>query len=111
MSAGASVRFVPTIGAHQDSVGTVLLSGGSLAGCTRTLLEATRIAGKDGLAPRYLGEITLQDSATPDPAAVEQLCGFADSHPTNKTANALCGGVLLRVAQENGNASGKAEIL
>jgi len=77
----------------------------------RTLLEATRIAGKDGLAPRYLGEITLQDSATPDPAAVEQLCGFADSHPTNKTANALCGGVLLRVAQENGNASGKAEIL
>ena len=77
----------------------------------RTLLEANRVAGKDGLAARYLGEITLQDSATPDPGAVKQLCAFADAHPANKTADALCGGVLLRVAQESGNASGKPEIL
>src|SRR4029077_19490444 len=50
-------------------------------------------------------------SATPEPGAVKQLCAFADAHPTNKTADALCGGVLLRVAQENGNTSGRAEIL
>jgi tetratricopeptide (TPR) repeat protein len=77
----------------------------------RTLLEATRLGGKDGLAARYLGEITLQDTATPDPVAVKQLCAFADAQTMNKTANAFCGGALLRVAQESGDALGKPEIL
>ncbi|MGC2195067.1 MAG: tetratricopeptide repeat protein [Terriglobales bacterium] len=75
------------------------------------LLEATKLDGKDGLAARYLGEITLQDSATPDPVAVKRVCAFADAHPVHKTANALCGGVLLRVAQDSGDTSRGPEIL
>jgi len=80
------------------------------ADSVRTLMTASKL-DKDSLAERYLGEITLQDSASPDPTAVKEICGFADAHPLNKTANAYCGGALLRVAQENGDASGKSEIL
>jgi tetratricopeptide (TPR) repeat protein len=81
------------------------------ADSVRALLVAARLDRQGGLAVRYLGEITLQDSATPDPAATQQICAFADAHPVNKTANALCGGVLLRVAQGSGDTSGKPEIL
>lgn len=77
----------------------------------RALLEATKLDSKDGLAARYLGEITLQDSATPDPVAVKRVCAFADAHAVAKTANALCGGVLLRVAQDTGDTSRRPEIL
>ncbi len=77
----------------------------------RTLIEATRLDKTSSIATQYLGEITLQDSATPDPTAVTQICGFADTHRTSKTANALCGGVLLRVAEESGSRSRQQEIL
>jgi tetratricopeptide (TPR) repeat protein len=76
-----------------------------------TLLEAARLDTTDTLATRYLGEITLQDSATPDPAAVTQVCAFADTNPTGKTMNSLCGGVLLRIAEDSGDLSRRPEIL
>lgn len=76
-----------------------------------TLLEATRLDTTDTLAIRYLGEITLQDSATPDPAAVAQVCTFADAHPADKIINSLCGGVLLRVAEDTSELSRRPEIL
>lgn len=77
----------------------------------RTLLEATNLDPKDELAVRYLGEITLQDPAAPLPAAVAQICAFADTHPSSKSASALCGGVLLRVSEESVDNSSKPEIL
>jgi tetratricopeptide (TPR) repeat protein len=77
----------------------------------RTLLEATNLDPKDELAARYLGEITLQDPAAPLPAAVAQICAFADTHPSSKSASALCGGVLLRVSEESVDNSSKPEIL
>jgi tetratricopeptide (TPR) repeat protein len=77
----------------------------------RTLLEATRLDTADILATRYLGEITLQDSASPDPAAVTQVCTFADTHPVNETADSLCGGALLRVAEDSADTSRREEIL
>ncbi len=75
------------------------------------LLGATKLDPKEELAARYLGEVTLQDSAAPDTAAVAQICAFADAHPSSKSASALCGGVLLRVLEESGDVSGKPEIL
>jgi len=77
----------------------------------RTLLEATRLDTTDILATRYLGEITLQDSAVPDPAAVTQICSFADKHPASEAADSLCGGALLRVAEDNADSSRREEIL
>jgi tetratricopeptide (TPR) repeat protein len=76
-----------------------------------TLLEATRLNDDSGLAVRYLGEITLLDTAAPDPAAIKKICAFADSHPASKTANAFCGGVMLRAAQETGDDTNREQIL
>lgn len=77
----------------------------------RELLEAAKLDSSDELAARYLGEITLQDSAEPNPDAVNQICAFADGNPSSKSASALCGAVLLRVAEESGDTSRKPEIL
>jgi tetratricopeptide (TPR) repeat protein len=77
----------------------------------RTLLEAAKLDTTDVLATRYLGEIILQDSAVPDPAAVNQVCAFADTHPLSESADALCGGVRLRIAQDNSDPSRRQEIL
>jgi tetratricopeptide (TPR) repeat protein len=76
----------------------------------RTLLEATQLDPNDETAARYLGEITLQDTADPDPAAVAQVCKFADKEPQSWSANVFCGGVLLRIARESGDTSRKPEI-
>ena len=81
------------------------------ADAIRTLVEATRLDTTNVLAVRYLAEITLQDSATADPSAVKQICDFADAHRASKTANAFCGGVMLRIAEESGDRSGQQEIL
>ncbi len=77
----------------------------------RALLEASRLSPNDETAARYLGEISLQDPASPNPAAAAQLCKFADQQPKNKTAGAFCGGVLLRLARENEDVSRRPEIL
>ncbi len=80
------------------------------ADCIHTLLDATSLSGDDDIAIRNLGEITLQDTAAPDPTAVAKVCEFADAHPANAIGNALCGGALLRVSQESGDNSPREEI-
>lgn len=81
------------------------------ADAVRTLLAATKINPADELAAKYLGEIALQDSDAPNPAAVAQTCAFADSHPQSKTATAICGAILLRVAEDSDDISRRPEIL
>lgn len=77
----------------------------------RELLGAAKLNPNDELAARYLGEITLEDSATPDTGAIAQICAYANAHPSSKSASAFCGGAMLRVAVESGDTSGKQEIL
>jgi tetratricopeptide (TPR) repeat protein len=81
------------------------------ADASQVLLEAAKMDPQDETAARYLGEITLQDTSTPDPAAIAQVCSFADEHPQNKTADAFCGGILLKVARDSGDVSRRPEIL
>jgi tetratricopeptide (TPR) repeat protein len=77
----------------------------------RALLEAVKLDPQDETAARYLGEMTLQDAASPDPAATAQVCKFADEHPQSKTADAFCGGILLRLARDAGDDARRAEVL
>jgi tetratricopeptide (TPR) repeat protein len=81
------------------------------ADAVHTLLEATRLNDDNGLAVRYLSEITLLDTAAPDPLAVAKICAFANAHPASKTGNAFCGGVMLHAAQETGDDAHREEIL
>ncbi|GAC1689554.1 MAG: hypothetical protein NVS9B5_29740 [Terriglobales bacterium] len=80
------------------------------ADAIRALLEATQLDPHNETAARYLGEITLQDAATPDPTAVAQVCKFADERPKSKSAAAFCGGILLRLARDTGETTHKVEI-
>jgi tetratricopeptide (TPR) repeat protein len=75
------------------------------------LLEAATLDAQDESAVRYLGEIMLQDAATPDSAATAHVCKFADEHPMNKTADAFCGGILLRLARDARDDSRRTEII
>jgi tetratricopeptide (TPR) repeat protein len=81
------------------------------ADAIHALLEAASIDPRDETAARYLGQITLEDTSTPDAAATAQICKFADDHPANKTADAFCGGILLRLARDSGDDDRRAEIL
>jgi len=81
------------------------------ADATHALLEAARMDSRDETASRYLGQITLEDTATPDTAATAQICKFADEHPASKTAGAFCGGILLRLARDTGDDTRRPEIL
>jgi tetratricopeptide (TPR) repeat protein len=81
------------------------------ADAIQSLLKATKIDPQDETAARYLGEITLQDTSTPDPGATAQVCKFADEHPQNKTVDAFCGGILLRLARDRGDDSRRPEII
>lgn len=81
------------------------------ADAIQALLDAAKIDPGDETVARYLGEITLQDTSTPDPAAIAQVCNFADEHSQNKTAGAFCGGILLKVARDSADASRRPEIL
>ena len=74
------------------------------------LLEATEMDTHNETAARYLGEITLQDAAAPDPTAVAQVCKFADERSKSKSADAFCGGILLRLARDSGETKRKMEI-
>ncbi len=77
----------------------------------QTLLHASELDPQDETATHYLGELTLQDTSTPDAAATRQVCAFADQHPQDKVADAFCGGILLRSATESGDPSQRLEIL
>jgi len=81
------------------------------ADASQALLEAAKMDPQDETVARYLGEITLQDTSSPLPAAIAQVCSFADEQPQNKTADAFCGGILLKVARDSGDISRRPEIL
>jgi hypothetical protein len=113
----AIVVLEQSAGPFPQSIGVKVLLGLAYylvdrsADSIRTLLAAMKLDPKEALAARYLGEITLQDTAAPDPSAVAQICAFADGHPASTSAGALCGGVLLRVSEETGDVARMPEIL
>jgi tetratricopeptide (TPR) repeat protein len=80
------------------------------ADAVQALLEAAELEPQDETVARYLGEITLLDTSTPNPAATAQECKFADAHPQNEIADAFCGAILLRLARDNDDVSRRAEI-
>lgn len=81
------------------------------ADAVQALLQAAELDPQDETVARYLGEITLLDTSTPNPSATAQVCKFADAHPQNKTADAFCGAILLRLARDSEDVSRRPEIL
>lgn len=78
---------------------------------TDILVEAAKSDPSSTLVFRYLGELQLTGPASPDPAAISELCRYADAHPGQGSADAYCGAALLRMAREAGGRARQREIV
>ena len=77
----------------------------------KELLKASQIDPKSELAIDYLGEFQLQQPGSPDPAAIREICRYADSHPDKAEGLAYCGALELRVEHDQGATAPSASTL
>ena len=66
------------------------------------LIEAQKLDPSFAPARQYLGEIALAQSQTPGASVVDAVCHYADARPGDGAANAICGGLQVRIAEAKG---------
>ena len=76
--------------------GMVEYFAGSAGDATKTLLEAAEVAADPEPALRYLGDIQMDQTGTPDPAALSRLCEYGDAHPNAEKLRFYCAALLFR---------------
>ncbi len=81
------------------------------ADATATLLEAMQIESGREFVLEYVSELLIEQGETPDAGVVAKICADADAHPTSGRAQAVCGGLLLRVQLDRGDPSHHDEVL
>ena len=64
---------------------------------TTALLGAMRLESGRAFVLDYLGDLLIDQGDTPDAALVSEVCADADAHPESAAAQAVCGGLLVRV--------------
>ncbi|MGH9743360.1 MAG: tetratricopeptide repeat protein [Candidatus Acidiferrum sp.] len=69
---------------------------GSDEEASQILVHAAVLAPESEVALKYLGDIQMDQTSSPDPAAIAQLCGYADRHPGNGDMEYYCGALLFR---------------
>ena len=74
-------------------------------------LRADKLDGGSGRAISYLGATQVDSPAGPIPAAVDAICGRADSHPAESATVTWCGAVLFRKAFLAGDRSAAPEVI
>ena len=72
------------------------------ADATKTLLAATRLPSGREFVLDYLGDLLIEQGDTPDQNLTAQVCGDADAHPDSSMAQAVCGGLLIRIESDRG---------
>lgn len=60
------------------------------------LVHAADLSPDPEVALRFLGEIQVDQSATPDPAALEHICEYSNRHPENGKMQFYCGALLFQ---------------
>ena len=80
----------------QVALGMIEYFAGSAADATRTLLKAVDVSADPELALRYVGEVQMDESGTPDPAALTRLCEYGDAHATAGRLQFHCAALLFR---------------
>ncbi|MGB8474461.1 MAG: tetratricopeptide repeat protein [Candidatus Acidiferrum sp.] len=78
---------------------------------SRILVHAAVLAPEPKVALKYLGDIQMDQASAPYPAAIEQLCGYADRHPKDGDAEYYCGALLFRRDYASGDKTHVEEIL
>jgi tetratricopeptide (TPR) repeat protein len=95
----------------QLALGMVEYFAGTEQEASRILLRAAKLAPQPATALRYLGDIQMDAASAPDPAALTELCHYADEHPQPGKEQFYCGALLFRRAYISGDKSAGAEIL
>ena len=78
---------------------------------TAALLGAMHLQAGRSFVLDYLGDLLIDQGDTPDSGVVKEICGDADGHPDSAMAQAVCGGLLLRVQADQADAAHYAEPL
>jgi len=95
----------------QLALGMVEYFAGTDQEASRILVRAAELAPEPATALRYLGDIQMDQASAPDPAALKQLCQYADQHPKSGKEQFYCGALLFRKDHVSGDKSHSAEIL
>jgi tetratricopeptide (TPR) repeat protein len=74
-------------------------------------LRADKLDGGAGRALNYLGATQVDNPAGPAPAALEAICGRADSDKAEATTVAWCGALLFRKAYLDNNQAAAPDLI
>jgi Flp pilus assembly protein TadD len=95
----------------QLALGMVEYFAGTDEEATRFLLQAAEFAPDPQPALKYLGDLQMERTSTPDPAAVARLCAHADRQPKDGNMQYYCGALLFRRDSSSGYQTDAEEIL
>ena len=102
---------------HPDSWRVRVVSGmveyfaGSAEDATKMLLKAADLAVEPEPALRYLSDIQMDQTGTPDPAALSRLCEYGDANPNAGRLQFYCAALLFRRDYLSNDRSHTGEIL
>jgi len=80
----------------QLALGMIEHFTGSDAKTAPMLVHAADLAPDPEVALRFLGDIQLDQSGAPDPAALDHICAYSDGHPKNGKMQFYCGALLFQ---------------
>lgn len=74
----------------QFALGMVEYFAGSLQDAIKTLLNSAAISPNPDAALQYVGQIEMDESGAPDPAAVKGICNYSSAHPHSTRIQFYC---------------------
>ena len=87
----------------QLALGLVEHFAGSDAEASRVLVHAAELAPEPKVALKYVGEVQMEMTSAPDPAALAQVCESANRHPKDGNLQFYCGALRFRRDNLSGN--------
>ncbi len=106
-----AVEMQPNSWRLQLALGMIEYFAGTDEEATRYLLRSAELAPEPESALKYLGDIQMDRSSAPDPAAVAKLCEYSDREPKDGHMQYYCGALLFREGYVSGEKSQAGEIL
>jgi predicted Zn-dependent protease len=95
----------------QFTLGMVEYFKGDEEGACPILLRAADLSPDPPTTLKYVGDIQMDRAAGPDPAALSQLCSYANRHPKNAEMQYYCGALLFRRDYASENKANAANIV
>ena len=95
----------------QFGLGMLEYFAGSEEEASRILIQAAARSPEPQIVLKYVGDIQMDRAAGPEPAALAELCSYADLHPKDANSQFYCGALLFRRDYTAGDKANSSEIL